>query len=110
MDYVTIKAYESTRQYLRIIAAVTGEQMVQVLDRLCTAELARVADEANAAGRTIIFEGHTTKGKSHATRERIIIDHFQKPIGAAGDDTSNTGDDPARDAGDGGDVAGDDAV
>lgn len=38
-DYVTIKLYADTRRMLRIIAAETGEQMVQVMDRLCREEI-----------------------------------------------------------------------
>lgn len=38
MKYVTIKVLEETRRLLRLIAAQTGEQMVQVLQRLCVAE------------------------------------------------------------------------
>lgn len=42
MDYVTIKLYVDTRRLLRLIAAQTGEQMVQVMDRLCREEWKRV--------------------------------------------------------------------
>lgn len=42
MEYVTIKVYASTRKDLRLIAAETGEQMAQVMDRLCREELAKV--------------------------------------------------------------------
>lgn len=38
MDYVTVKCYAETRRLLRLIAAQTGEQMVQVMDRLCREE------------------------------------------------------------------------
>ena len=37
-DYVTIKLYAETRRLLRLIAAHSGEQMVQVMQRLCEAE------------------------------------------------------------------------
>ena len=40
-DYVTIKLYADTRRLLRLIAAATGEQMVQVMDRLCQEEIAK---------------------------------------------------------------------
>ena len=43
MDYVTVKCYPETRRLLRRIAAETGEQMVQVMDRLCREEWARLA-------------------------------------------------------------------
>lgn len=43
MDYVTVKCYAETRRLLRRIAAETGEQMVQVMDRLCRDEWARIA-------------------------------------------------------------------
>jgi hypothetical protein len=38
-DYVTIKLHADTRKAIRMIAAATGEQMVQVMDRLCREEL-----------------------------------------------------------------------
>ena len=42
MDYVTIKLHADTRRLLRLIAAQSGEQMVQVMDRLCREEWAKV--------------------------------------------------------------------
>jgi hypothetical protein len=42
MDYVTIKLHADTRRLLRLIAAQSGEQMVQVMHRLCEAEWERV--------------------------------------------------------------------
>lgn len=42
MDYVTVRIWLSTRKALRKIAAETGEQMVQVMDRLCQEELRRM--------------------------------------------------------------------
>jgi hypothetical protein len=45
MDYVTIKLYADTRRMLRIIAATTGEQMVQVMERLCREELEKVLNK-----------------------------------------------------------------
>lgn len=42
MGYVTIKLYEDTRRLLRLIAAQSGEQMVQVMDRLCREEWERI--------------------------------------------------------------------
>jgi len=42
MDYVTIKLHADTRRLLRLIAAQSGEQMVQVMQRLCDAEWERV--------------------------------------------------------------------
>jgi hypothetical protein len=38
----TIKVLEETRRLLRLIAAHTGEQMYQVLQRLCASEWERV--------------------------------------------------------------------
>jgi hypothetical protein len=57
MNYVTIKLHEDTRRLLRLIAAQTGEQMVQVMDRLCRDEWSKmlanvatsVADEPQQA-------------------------------------------------------------
>lgn len=46
-DYVTTKMYTETRKALRLIAAQTGEQMVQVMDRLCQEELRRLGLIAN---------------------------------------------------------------
>lgn len=34
MDYVTVRIWPNSRRLLRLIAAQTDEQMVQVLDRL----------------------------------------------------------------------------
>lgn len=42
MNYVTIKLHTDTRRLLRLIAAETGEQMVQVMQRLCAAEWERI--------------------------------------------------------------------
>jgi hypothetical protein len=41
-EYVTIKLYAETRKAIRLIAAETGEQMVQVMDRLCREELRKL--------------------------------------------------------------------
>lgn len=41
-EYVTIKLYAETRRLLRLIAAQSGEQMVQVMQRLCADEWERV--------------------------------------------------------------------
>lgn len=45
-DYVTIKLYADTRRLLRLIAAQSGEQMVQVMQRLCENEWARVRSKS----------------------------------------------------------------
>jgi hypothetical protein len=37
-DYVNVRIWEDTRRLLRLIAAETGEQMVQVMHRLCEEE------------------------------------------------------------------------
>lgn len=42
MDYVTIRIHTETRRLLRLIAAQTDEQMVQVMQRLCEVEWERV--------------------------------------------------------------------
>lgn len=47
MDYVTIKLYANTRKLLRLIAAQTGEQMVQVMDRLCREEWLKIEHRAH---------------------------------------------------------------
>jgi hypothetical protein len=41
-DYVTIKLHADTRRLLRLIAAQTDEQMVQVMQRLCENEWAKI--------------------------------------------------------------------
>lgn len=41
-DYVTIKLHADTRRLLRLIAAQSGEQMVQVMHRLCEDEWRRI--------------------------------------------------------------------
>lgn len=46
-DHKTIRVWPATARALRLVAALTGERMVQVLDRLIRAELARV--QATAA-------------------------------------------------------------
>jgi hypothetical protein len=42
--YQTIRIWTRTLRSLRLIAALTGERMVQVLDRLVTEELRRVQE------------------------------------------------------------------
>jgi hypothetical protein len=41
-EYTTIRIWTRTLRALRLIAALTGERMVQVLDRLIADELQRV--------------------------------------------------------------------
>lgn len=43
--YTTIRIWTRTLRALRLIAALTGERMVQVLDRLITEELRRVQEQ-----------------------------------------------------------------
>ena len=43
-DYQTIRIWTRTLRSLRLVAALTGERMVQVLDRLVAEELRRVQD------------------------------------------------------------------
>jgi hypothetical protein len=43
-EYQTIRIWTRTLRSLRLIAALTGERMVQVLDRLIAAELRRVQE------------------------------------------------------------------
>ena len=43
-EYQTIRIWTRTLRSLRLIAALTGERMVQVLDRLISEELRRVQD------------------------------------------------------------------
>jgi hypothetical protein len=43
-DYTTIRIWTRTLRSLRLIAALRGERMVQVLDRLVSKELGRVKD------------------------------------------------------------------
>jgi hypothetical protein len=44
-DEQTISIWTRTLRALRLIAALTGERMVQVLDRLVAEELRRVRDQ-----------------------------------------------------------------
>ena len=44
-DYQTIRIWTRTVRALRLIVALTGERMVQVLDRLVAEELRRVRDQ-----------------------------------------------------------------
>ena len=43
-EYQTIRIWTRTLRALRLVAALTGERMVQVLDRLITEELRRVQE------------------------------------------------------------------
>ena len=40
--YQTTRIWQETHQQLRLVAALTGESMVEALDRLVKAELARL--------------------------------------------------------------------
>jgi hypothetical protein len=44
-EYTTIRIWTRTLRALRLIAALTGERMVQALDRLIADELQRVQDQ-----------------------------------------------------------------
>ena len=44
-DYQTIRIWTRTLRALRLIAALTGERMVQVLDRLVAKELRRIHEQ-----------------------------------------------------------------
>lgn len=61
-DYVTIKLYADTRRLLRLIAAQSGEQMVQVMDRLCRDEARKM--ELNVAANVA---GSDRKGADRAS-------------------------------------------
>jgi hypothetical protein len=41
-DYVTVRIWKDTRRLLRLIAAQTDEQMVEVMHRLCERECERL--------------------------------------------------------------------
>ncbi|HEV2236798.1 MAG TPA: hypothetical protein VGR57_09085 [Ktedonobacterales bacterium] len=43
-EYQTIRIWTQTLRALRLVAALTGERMVHVLDRLVAEELRRVQD------------------------------------------------------------------
>lgn len=106
MDYVTIKVREPTRVMLRLIAAYTGEQMVEVLERLCEAEVSRISEEVHRSGKMFIFTSHTRKGKTY------VIDRFPSPIEYIGENgpADDPGDSSDNNTGDGNAMAGDDAV
>jgi hypothetical protein len=44
-DYQTIRIWTRTLRALRLLAALTGERMVQVLERLVAEELQRVREQ-----------------------------------------------------------------
>ena len=44
-EYQTIRIWTRTLRALRLVAALTGERMVQVLDRLVADELRRVQEQ-----------------------------------------------------------------
>jgi hypothetical protein len=44
-EYQTIRIWTRTLRALRLIAALTGERMVQVLDRLVARELKRIQEQ-----------------------------------------------------------------
>jgi hypothetical protein len=44
-EYQTIRIWTRTLRALRLIAALTGERMVQVLDRLVAEELRRIHEQ-----------------------------------------------------------------
>ena len=44
-EYQTIRVWTRTLKQLRLVAALTGERMVAVMDRLVSAELKRVEQE-----------------------------------------------------------------
>lgn len=44
--YTTIKVFTTTLRKLRVIYALTGERMVQILERLVDAELPKAKEEA----------------------------------------------------------------
>jgi hypothetical protein len=48
-EYVNARIWKETRRLLRLIAAQSGEQMVQVMHRLCVEEWKRVTPPAPAA-------------------------------------------------------------
>lgn len=50
-DYVTIRIWTDTRRLLRLIAAQTDEQMVEVMQRLCGAEWERVMQKDGDASQ-----------------------------------------------------------
>jgi len=59
-DYQTTRIWTRTLKKLRLIAALTDERIVQVLDRLADQELARVKREADATKHPGTNE-HTSK-------------------------------------------------
>lgn len=46
--YLTLRIWEETHRALRLIAALTGRSMIEVLHDLATKELDRIQQEANA--------------------------------------------------------------
>ena len=65
-DYVTIKLYAETRRLLRLLAAQSGEQMVQVMQRLCQDEWERA--QRSAADKQGLRGGERGEQKREASR------------------------------------------
>lgn len=64
-SYVTVKIYGDTRRLLRLIAAQTGEQMVQVMQRLCEDEWTKISQNLDIAHKIAQLED-----RSSGTEER----------------------------------------
>ena len=92
MDYVTIKVRAGTRAMLRAIAAYTGEQMTQVAERLCEAEVARLSKLIEAEGGLVLFVSHERKGKTHVTQWNSGEKADDNTGGATGSSTDSTDD------------------
>jgi hypothetical protein len=74
-DYQTIRIWRRTLRMLRLIAALTNERMVQVLDRLVTEELRRISRTRAGASLTMRESLRKTyKFKLHPTpaQERLL--------------------------------------
>jgi hypothetical protein len=72
MDYVTVKLHADTRRLLRLIAAQTGEQMVQVMDRLCREEWAKIEGAAKIGLHTRLHKNRVValrKRAAYPTRD-----------------------------------------
>jgi hypothetical protein len=52
IDTVTIKVWQETRKFLRLISAMTGETILEVAHRIAVAEWGRVQNDKSTQDQT----------------------------------------------------------
>lgn len=88
-DAVTIKVSEDARKALRIIAAMTDESIIDVVNRLTKAELAKV--EAGQGWQPVTLpEGTQCDTRMHLTRDQVaqLVVALQHWLEVTGDEPS----------------------